>query len=162
VGAAGQLGRDRLAHRPAHDAAAEQVQHHGQIQPSLCGGDVGHVAGPDGVRRVHGEVAREQVWRDGQSMVAVGGAHANLKGRDFFPLGPLMRALEYERPCVLLIDELDKVDDSFEVMPLEILSAWELSIPEVGTVEAKSIPFVVLTSNEERRLGDPIRRRNLL
>ena len=86
---------------------------------------------------------------------------ANLKGRDFFRAGPLMRALECERPCVLLIDELDKVDEGFEAMLLEILSAWQLSIPEFGTVEAKSIPFVVLTSNEERRLGDPIRRRSL-
>jgi MoxR-like ATPase len=86
---------------------------------------------------------------------------ASLKGRDFFHPGPLMRALECERPCVLLIDELDKVDDGFEAMLLEILSAWQLSIPEFGTVEARSIPFVVLTSNEERRLGDPIRRRSL-
>ncbi len=86
---------------------------------------------------------------------------ASLKGRDFFRPGPLMRALECERPCVLLIDELDKVDDGFEAMLLEILSAWQLSIPEFGTVEARSIPFVVLTSNEERRLGDPIRRRSL-
>jgi MoxR-like ATPase len=86
---------------------------------------------------------------------------ASLKGRDFLRAGPLMRALECERPCVLLIDELDKVDDGFEAMLLEILSAWQLSIPEFGTVTAKSIPFVVLTSNEERRLGDPIRRRSL-
>jgi MoxR-like ATPase len=86
---------------------------------------------------------------------------ANLKGREFFRPGPLMRALECEKPCVLLIDELDKVDEGFEALLLEILSAWQLSIPEFGTVEAKSIPFVVLTSNEERRLGDPIRRRSL-
>ncbi len=86
---------------------------------------------------------------------------ADLKGRDFFRPGPLMRALECERPCVLLIDELDKVDEGFEAMLLEILSAWQLSIPEFGTVKAKSIPFVVLTSNEERKLGDPIRRRSL-
>ena len=85
---------------------------------------------------------------------------ANLKGRIFRP-GPLMRALECERPCVLLIDELDKVDDGFEAMPFEILSAWQLSIPEFGTVAAKSVPFVVLTSNEEHWLGDPIRRRSL-
>ncbi len=86
---------------------------------------------------------------------------SGLNGRDFFRPGPLMRALECERPCVLLIDELDKVDGSFEAMLLEVLSAWQLSIPEFGTVKAKSIPFVVLTSNEERRLGDPIRRRSL-
>lgn len=86
---------------------------------------------------------------------------ASLTGREFFRPGPLMRALECERPCVLLIDELDKVDDGFEAMLLEILSAWQLSIPEFGTVKARSIPFVVLTSNEERKLGDPIRRRSL-
>jgi MoxR-like ATPase len=85
----------------------------------------------------------------------------NVKDRDFFRPGPLMRSLECERPCVLLIDELDKVDEGFEALLLEILSAWQLSIPEFGTVEARSIPFVVLTSNEERRLGDPIRRRSL-
>ncbi len=86
---------------------------------------------------------------------------ANLKGRDFFRPGPLMRALECEKSCVLLIDEIDKVDEGFEALLLEILSAWQLSIPEFGTVEARSVPFVVLTSNEERRLGDPIRRRSL-
>jgi MoxR-like ATPase len=77
-----------------------------------------------------------------------------LKGRDFFRPGPLMRALECERPCVLLIDEIDKVDEAKEALLLEPLSAYQLSIPEFGTVEAKSIPFVVVTSNEERHLGD--------
>ena len=86
---------------------------------------------------------------------------SSLRGRDFFRPGPLMRALECKRRCVLLVDELDKVDDSIESMLLEALSAFQLSIPEFGTIEAKSIPFVVLTSNEERRLGDPIRRRSL-
>jgi MoxR-like ATPase len=86
---------------------------------------------------------------------------ANLKGRDFFRPGPLMRALESEHPCVLLVDELDKVDEHFEAFLLEVLAEFQLSIPEFGTVTAKSIPFVVLTSNEERRLGDPIRRRSL-
>lgn len=84
-----------------------------------------------------------------------------LKGKDFFRPGPLTRALQSERPCVLLIDELDKVDPGFEAMLLEILSAWQLSIPEFGTVGARTIPFTVITSNEERRLGDPIRRRSL-
>jgi MoxR-like ATPase len=84
-----------------------------------------------------------------------------LKGRDFFRPGPLMRALECERPCVLLIDELDKVPEALEAILLEPLSANQLSIPEFGTVPARSIPFVAITSNEERRLGDPIRRRSL-
>ena len=108
----------------------------------------------EGLQRLYMEFSKGQHenWQSVQ---------ANLKGRDFFRPGPLMRALECDRPCVLLIDELDKVDDGFEAMLLEILSAWQLSIPEFGTVAAKSIPFVVLTSNEERRLGDPIRRRSL-
>ena len=83
-----------------------------------------------------------------------------LHGEQFFSAGPLLRALQYERPCVLLIDELDKVDHAFEAMLLELLSVWQLSIPKLGTVQAKSIPFVVLTSNEERRIGDPLRRRS--
>ena len=108
----------------------------------------------ESLQRLYMEFSRDQheSWETVQS---------NLKGRDFFRPGPLMRALECERPCVLLVDELDKVDESFEAMLLEALSAWTLSIPELGTVSAKSIPIVVLTSNEERRLGDPIRRRSL-
>lgn len=113
---------------------------------------IGHF--DESLQRLYLEFSRgeHESWQSLQS---------NLKGRDFFRAGPLMRALECERPCVLLIDELDKVDDGFEAMLLEILSAWQLSIPEFGTVTAKSVPFVVLTSNEERRLGDPIRRRSL-
>jgi MoxR-like ATPase len=108
----------------------------------------------EGLQRLYMEFSRGQheSWQ---------GVQTSIQGRDFFRPGPLMRALESDRPCVLLIDELDKVDDGFEAMLLEILSVWQLSIPEFGTVHAKSIPFVVLTSNEERRLGDPIRRRSL-
>jgi MoxR-like ATPase len=83
-----------------------------------------------------------------------------LHGQQFFSAGPLLRALQYERPCVLLIDELDKVDHAFEALLLELLSVWQLSIPKLRTVKARSIPFVVLTSNEERRIGDPLRRRS--
>ena len=83
-----------------------------------------------------------------------------LHSQDFFSAGPLMRALLWKKPCVLLIDEIDKVDQEFEAVLLELLSEWRLSIPKLGTVEARSIPFVVLTSNEERRIGDPLRRRS--
>ena len=83
-----------------------------------------------------------------------------LHGRKFFSAGPLLRSLEYDHPCVLLIDELDKVDHAFEALLLELLSVWQLSIPKLGTTKARSIPFVVLTSNEERRIGDPLRRRS--
>jgi MoxR-like ATPase len=85
---------------------------------------------------------------------------AELHGQQFFRAGPLLRALQCDRPCVLLIDELDKVDHAFEALLLELLSVWQLSIPKLGTIGAKSIPFVILTSNEERRIGDPLRRRS--
>ncbi len=83
-----------------------------------------------------------------------------LHSQQFFSAGPLLRALQCDKPCVLLIDELDKVDQAFEAMLLELLSVWQLSIPKLGTIRALSIPFVVLTSNEERRIGDPLRRRS--
>src|ERR1051326_21613 len=80
---------------------------------------------------------------------------------EFFTKGPLLRALLYEdKPCVLLVDEIDKVDHEFEALLLELLSDWQLTIPKLGTVRARTVPFVVLTSNEERRIGDPLRRRS--
>src|SRR5215467_1025915 len=79
---------------------------------------------------------------------------------DFFVQGPLLRALRYsERPCVLLVDEIDKTTQEIEAFFLECCSAFQLSVPKLGTVSASQKPFVVLTSNEERRLGDPLRRR---
>lgn len=87
-------------------------------------------------------------------------AKRELHSQNFFSAGPLLRALQYDRRCVLLIDELDKVDQAFEAMLLELLSVWQLSIPKLGLVKADNIPFVVLTSNEERRIGDPLRRRS--
>ena len=79
---------------------------------------------------------------------------------DFFAEGPLVRALRHQDcPCVLLVDELDKVDQGFEALLLEILSAWQVTVPKLGTISAITVPFVVLSSNEERRLGDPLRRR---
>lgn len=72
-----------------------------------------------------------------------------LHGLKFFSAGPLLKALQYSRRCVLLIDELDKVDQAFEAMLLELLSVWRLSIPKLGLIKAETIPFVILTSNEE-------------
>jgi MoxR-like ATPase len=83
-----------------------------------------------------------------------------LHGLRFFSAGPLLRALQYPKRCVLLIDELDKVSQAFEAMLLELLSVWRLSIPKLGLIKAETIPFVILTSNEERRIGDPLRRRS--
>jgi MoxR-like ATPase len=85
-----------------------------------------------------------------------------LHSLDFFAEGPLLRALRYEtQPCVLLIDEIDKVDQDLEALLLEVLSAWQVTVPKLGTIQATTIPFVVLSSNDERRLGDPLRRRCL-
>src|SRR5947208_4531661 len=82
-----------------------------------------------------------------------------LHGLEFFTKGPLLRALLYEdKPCVLLVDEIDKVDQEFEAFLLEVLSDWQLSIPKLGTVRARTVPVVVLTSNEERRIGDQNQR----
>jgi MoxR-like ATPase len=83
-----------------------------------------------------------------------------LHGLKFFNAGPLLRALQHPKRCVLLIDELDKVGQAFEAMLLELLSVWQLSIPKLGVIRAQTIPFVILTSNEERRISDPIRRRS--
>jgi MoxR-like ATPase len=74
---------------------------------------------------------------------------------------PLLRALTTEGGAVLLIDEIDKSDESFEAFLLEILSAWQASIPEIGTIKAKVPPLVFLTSNNVRDLGDALKRRCL-
>ncbi|MBL0158797.1 MAG: MoxR family ATPase [Bryobacterales bacterium] len=85
---------------------------------------------------------------------------SSLHTLDFFVQGPLLRSLLYDKPCVLLIDEVDKVDEGFEALLLEILSEWQISVPKLGTVKHTTVPFVLLTSNEVRRLGDPLRRRS--
>ena len=72
---------------------------------------------------------------------------------------PLLKSIRSEREVVLLIDEIDKADEEFEAFLLELLSDMQVSIPEVGTVKAKSIPFVVLTSNRARPLSEALRRR---
>ena len=72
---------------------------------------------------------------------------------------PLLQSIRSEKPVVLLIDEIDKADEEFEAFLLEILSDMQVSIPEVGTIKAKSIPFVVLTSNRARPLSEALRRR---
>ena len=72
---------------------------------------------------------------------------------------PLLQSIRSEKPVVLLIDEIDKADEEFEAFLLELLSDMQVSIPEIGTVQAKSIPFVVLTSNRARPLSEALRRR---
>ena len=72
---------------------------------------------------------------------------------------PLLQSIRAQRPVVLLIDEIDKADEEFEAFLLELLSDMQVSIPEIGTIPAKTIPFVVLTSNRARPLSEALRRR---
>ena len=72
---------------------------------------------------------------------------------------PLLQSIRSEKPVVLLIDEVDKADEEFEAFLLELLSEMQVTIPEVGTIRAQSVPFVVLTSNRARPLSEALRRR---
>jgi MoxR-like ATPase len=74
---------------------------------------------------------------------------------------PLLKALQQKEGAVLLVDEIDKSDDEFEAFLLEILSDFQVSIPEIGTIEATSLPFVFLTSNNTRELSEALQRRCL-
>src|SRR3989442_994288 len=74
---------------------------------------------------------------------------------------PLLAAITHHRAPVLLLDEVDRADDEWESFLLEVLSDWQVSIPEIGTIKAQHIPHVVLTSNRSRELGDALRRRCL-
>ena len=84
-------------------------------------------------------------------------------GQEFLIKRPLYQALEHrgETPAVLLIDELDRADEEFEAYLLEILSDYQVSVPELGTVEASQIPLVFLTSNGTRELSEALKRRCL-
>lgn len=81
--------------------------------------------------------------------------------KDFLEPRPLLKALEQDRGAVLLIDEVDKSDYEFESLLLELLSDYQISIPEIGTVKAKIAPMVFLTSNNTRDLSDALKRRCL-
>jgi MoxR-like ATPase len=82
-------------------------------------------------------------------------------GAEFLLQRPLMAAIAAEEPVVLLIDEIDKTDQEFEAMLLELLSDFQLSIPELGLYEAKTRPVVLLTSNNSRELTEALKRRCL-
>ena len=72
---------------------------------------------------------------------------------------PLLQSIRAEKPVVLLIDEIDKADEEFEAFLLELLSDMQVSVPEIGTIRATTVPFVVLTSNRARPLSEALRRR---
>lgn len=82
-------------------------------------------------------------------------------GEEFLLSRPLLQAIASEQPVVLLIDEIDKTDQEFEAMLLELLSDFQITIPELGRVEAKTMPVVLLTSNNSRELTEALKRRCL-
>ncbi len=83
-------------------------------------------------------------------------------GRDYLLERPLLRAITRRAgPPVLLIDEIDRADEGFEAFLLEVLSDFQVTIPELGTIRAEHVPYVVLTSNRTREIGDALRRRCL-
>ena len=84
-----------------------------------------------------------------------------LFGPEFLIRRPLLEAIESEEPVVLLIDEIDRADDEFEAFLLEVLSDFQITIPEIGTIAAKRRPVVILTSNRTRELHDALKRRCL-
>ena len=74
---------------------------------------------------------------------------------------PILKAISSDRPTLLLIDEIDKSDSEFEAFLLEVLSEFQVSIPEIGTIRARKRPFVLLTSNNAREMSDALKRRCL-
>lgn len=91
----------------------------------------------------------------------ISGMDAPLYSATFLEERPILRALRSPMGSVLLIDEVDKADEAFEALLLEVLDGYSISIPEFGRVEAEKTPLVVLTSNSSRTLGDALRRRCL-
>jgi len=108
-------------------------------------------------------------WNYTKQLLAVESGDAGVEGDDsvfdddYLLERPLLRALrsEGERPPVLLVDEVDRADEAFEALLLEVLSDFQVSIPELGTVAAETPPVVVLTSNRTRALSDALKRRCL-
>ena len=101
--------------------------------------------------RIQSEAA-DTSWQDVQG---------DIFGEDFLLARPLMTAIASPEPVVLLIDEIDKTDQEFEAMLLELLSDFQISIPELGLIEARTQPVVLLTSNNTRELTEALKRRCL-
>ena len=96
---------------------------------------------------------------DENSQRSLAEREADIFSEDFLLKRPLLQAITRRQPPVLLIDELDRADEEFESFLLEVLSDWQIAIPEIGTIRADEPPHVVLTSNRTRELSDAVRRR---
>lgn len=97
-----------------------------------------------------------QVNRDAQQREAL---MDSLFSEEYLLERPLLKSIRSQQPVVLLIDEVDKADEEFEAFLLELLSEQQVTVPEIGTIRAKTVPFVVLTSNRARPLSEALRRR---
>jgi MoxR-like ATPase len=104
------------------------------------------------------QLLRIQAEAEGTGWDAV---QEDIFGEEFLLSRPLMTAIASETPVVLLIDEIDKTDQEFEAMLLEVLSDFQISIPELGRVESRTHPVVLLTSNNSRELTEALKRRCL-
>ena len=103
-------------------------------------------------------------WNYGRQLIAIQNGNRNesdLFSRDYLIERPLLKAIEGDDKGnnILLIDELDRADEAFEAYLLEILSDWQISIPELGTIETKTPPIVIITSNRTREIHDALKRR---
>jgi MoxR-like ATPase len=111
------------------------------------------------------QLLRIQAESSGEAEAAGEGSWARTRGdifsEDFLFTRPLLEAISAEDAVVLLIDEIDKTDQEFEAMLLEVLSDFQISIPELGVIEATTRPIVVLTSNNSRELTEALKRRCL-
>lgn len=96
-----------------------------------------------------------------QSAQSVEDKEATIFGQNFLLKRPLLQAITHHRKPVLLIDEIDRSDEEFESFLLELLSDWQITIPEIGTIKATHIPQVILTGNRTRELSEALRRRCL-
>ncbi|HET6548161.1 MAG TPA: MoxR family ATPase [Solirubrobacter sp.] len=104
------------------------------------------------------QLLRIQAEADGTGWQAV---QDDIFGEEFLLSRPLLQAIASPEPVVLLVDEIDKTDQEFEAMLLELLSDFQISIPELGRIEARTHPVVLLTSNNSRELTEALKRRCL-
>ncbi|MEC7670610.1 MAG: MoxR family ATPase, partial [Pseudomonadota bacterium] len=103
-------------------------------------------------------------WNYQRQLLAIradGTSEEQLFSEKYLLKRPLLQAISQETPAVLLLDEIDRADEEFEAYLLEILSDFQITIPELGTIQAKSHPHVILTANGTRDLSDALRRRCL-
>lgn len=121
-----------------------------------------------GKQLLYTQILKEKIGLLTEGTTTLEGAFAKLASfqdlffsREFLEPRPLLQAMEQPGGSVLLIDEIDKSEESFEALLLEVLADYQVTIPEIGTIRAQTPPLVILTSNNTRELGDAIKRRCL-